>query len=173
MGGAKSTARETPQGIKLETRIDLTAPAAFSLLHFTLARPEGLYYFFEVPGDPQPWQRAGWGKHGARNTSAEAQATIGWAAKVACRGLTKETNTKQKWGVRCRFLCSPTQSTEKSDVDNMLKNVLDGLKKIVYFEDRQVRETFAIAVHTTAKPRSEILAYHISPDYLAARSEIK
>jgi hypothetical protein len=46
-------------------------------------------------------------------------------------------------------------STIRSDVDNIIKPILDALVDIVYFDDRQVRSVRAVAI-----PPDDIMSFH-------------
>jgi Holliday junction resolvase RusA-like endonuclease len=124
----------------------------------------------EIPGDPAPWKRKGGYGNRSFNPSAAAQKNIAWAVRAACPSLHNQDETKL-WGLRLAFY-SPSLTT--TDLDNLVKNVLDAIqgKGIAWTNDRNVREIFAIAV-PHPRPRTEAVIYEITADYLASWSVLK
>lgn len=72
------------------------------------------------------------------------------------------------FGVRARFYRSTFQRT---DVDNLVKSVLDAGTSILWEDDSQVTEVFAKVIRGSADPRVEIAVYEIEPDGLTVCKE--
>ncbi len=135
-----------------------------SLLHIELKRPALPYFFFEVAGEPVAWERVKQGRFGAYvpEKTRQAEKAIGWAA----RAMGVKCDDISLFSVRLKFLCAGA----RKDCDNLEKTVLDGLQKVIWKNDNQVREVYKV-ITQNHRPRTEILIYQINEDYLAKCGE--
>jgi Holliday junction resolvase RusA-like endonuclease len=140
-----------------------------NIKEFALSRPQRSWHI-EIPGEPQTWKRKGGSGNRSFNPSREHQKDIAWSVKASCPELRSEDKF-QKWGARFVFYSC---NLATSDVDNLIKNFFDALNNrgMCWVDDRQVREIYAVIV-PAKRPRTELLLYHVSEDYLAARSELE
>ena len=133
-----------------------------SLLEIHLRRPK-IYYHCEIPGEAMPWKRPGQYHH---NASERDQERILDAVQMACPRIKRDDGCT-KWGIRFRFF---TNYANVGDWDNLAKNICDALQGRVWQNDRMIREAYVVIV-PHKRPRTEILLYPITDDYLAARTE--
>ena len=96
-----------------------------------------MQYEFFVPGYPMPAPRMTTkSKYLTRNQKYAAfKERIGWEAKKIMK-KPFETDVF----IRLEFI---RLKSRKGDIDNICKSILDGLNKIAYRDDRQVRELHA------------------------------
>lgn len=64
------------------------------------------------------------------------------------------------FGVRAIFY---VQTHQRKDVDNMLKVVVDAMKKLVFEDDRQVKEMMGWSLFDGVRPRTEFTVYRLHP----------
>ena len=67
---------------------------------------------------------------------------------------------RRRYGLRVFFY---RKSRQRSDVDNLLKAVLDGGTGILWLDDCQVEEVFARVFRSSSDPRIELLIYETEP----------
>lgn len=67
---------------------------------------------------------------------------------------------RRRYGVRVFFY---RKSKQRSDVDNLLKSVLDGGTGIIWSDDCRVDEVFGKVFRSCDRPRVEILVYEVKP----------
>lgn len=137
-----------------------------SLLAVRLEPPPD-FLFFEIRGEPQSWKRhGGFGKR-SFNPSRKNQESIAWQCKAACPHVRlDEVNV---FSVRLSFFhLSPISM--RRDLDNCTKEVFDSLQGVVWKNDVQVRELYAIAI-PDRRPRTEVLIQKIDHEYLAKRGQ--
>jgi Holliday junction resolvase RusA-like endonuclease len=138
-----------------------------SLLAISLPRPEKFWHV-EIPGEPQPWKRVGQGKYGHKyNRSAKDEKGFAWQFRAACPEIRCDDGSIL-WGIRFRFC---TGRKISGDLDNLMKQCADSIQSIVFENDRMVKEAFMVVV-PSKRPRTEMLLYHVSPDYLASWSDL-
>lgn len=138
-----------------------------NLTMIELKKPVAPYYFFEVAGEPVACERPRVTRFGSYlpEKSRAAEDKIAWSFRASFPGDNlDETST---FGVRLRFFCDKT----RKDCDNLQKTVFDALNKILWKDDKQIREVYCV-VTANHRPRTEILIYRISEDYLAQCGEI-
>lgn len=70
----------------------------------------------------------------------------------------------RRFGVRASFYRSTFQRT---DVDNLLKSVMDAGTAILWPDDSQIGEVFGKVCRGSAQPRIEVLVYEIAPEGLS------
>lgn len=95
-----------------------------------------LFVTFHVAGTPRAKQSFRYTKNGGGftpQTTKDWQNTVGWEAKIAMQGK----NPHQGPVSVDLFFVIPGKKL-KIDLDNLSKNVLDGMKQIIYFDDNQV-----------------------------------
>jgi Holliday junction resolvase RusA-like endonuclease len=134
-----------------------------SILEVTLGRPK-LFYHCELPGEPMPWKRVGRYNH---NPSREHQKKIADQVRMALPQLGRVDETS-RWGVRFRFF---SRFANVGDWDNLAKNICDALNGVVWKDDKSIREALVWVV-PHERPRTELLMYPITDDYLATRSNL-
>jgi len=91
-----------------------------------------------IPGRPIPavrmTQKSKWSKHAKRYLAYKEQ--IGYIALIQCHApLENEIEVR----VRVYLSGKKTPRGNDGDVDNYLKSALDGLNKIAWIDDKQVR----------------------------------
>lgn len=67
---------------------------------------------------------------------------------------------RRRYGVRALFY---RKSKQRSDVDNLLKAVLDGGTGVIWPDDSQVDEVFGKVFRSSNRPRVELLVYEVKP----------
>ena len=90
---------------------------------------------FEVEGPPKPWQRAG--RMGRRTFSRNGpyQKQIAWAAMAAV------SEAGGKWPTDARYVLAVDAyfpDLRKRDIDNIAKQVMDALNRVLWADDEQV-----------------------------------
>lgn len=94
-----------------------------------------LFLTFVVVGTPRPKQSFKYGKNGHGYTPALTKtwaSMVGWEARIAMGPKSPHP------GPVLVDLLFVLPDTKKRDLDNLTKNVLDGMKGIVYEDDNQV-----------------------------------
>ena len=101
---------------------------------------------FTIPGEPVSWKRAG--RQGVRRSfnpkaMAEAQESIRQWADVYLREhrLKGSYPAGGRFYVGLRFLLGSEQTRDRDrdcDLDNLIKNVLDALRGVIWHDDMQV-----------------------------------
>ena len=124
---------------------------------------------FVVPGEPQAWQRAG--RHGSRSFNpaemAQAQKAVRQYADLAIREI--KVKDPALWAaypcsgpftLRCGFHLGIDARGRKRDcdLDNLLKNVMDALRGLVWHDDIQVRMLMGAKYLASPQPRTVISA---------------
>lgn len=93
---------------------------------------------FTVPGPPVAWHRPlpsfRKGERRKHPADIEYQKRVGWLAAKA-RGARPVDNVGEWEVVRCEFYVADRR---RRDVDNLEKNLLDGLTGVVFKDDSQV-----------------------------------
>lgn len=117
--------------------------------------PIGGIYHLELLGEPQSWKRPIQSR--SFNPSRGTQKNMAWQVKAALGYIEKDLT--HKWGIRAAFYHKQPMGFRR-DVDNLLKNLLDALQMVVFGDDCQVREVFAVCIYDT-RPRTELLMYKI------------
>ena len=136
-----------------------------NILNFALTRPMKPYYWFEVPGEPLPWKRVG-GRDRNYNPSQQTQEAIAWSFRASFPEA-KRDDGATKYAVRFRFF---HKRSVPGDIDNLAKNYADALQNVLWQNDKMIRELYAILL-PSENPRTEIVIYEITDDYLAMMSE--
>ena len=107
---------------------------------------------FEVPGPPQPKQRARRSRNGRwytpRATVAYEEA-VGWVARAA--GVRRPCEGPVRLTLRLWF---PDQ--RRRDLDNCAKSILDGLNRVAWQDDSQVVELTVTRRLDRDRPRAEV-----------------
>lgn len=114
------------------------------------------------PGDPATKRRPRLGRGGNTYTPAETRAAedaLGWTLKL--HGFRGEPDEHGQYVVACRFY---TRTRRRSDLDNMIKLVLDACNGIVWADDHQVVELAASVRRSDANPRTEMAFYQWQED---------
>lgn len=109
---------------------------------------------FTIPGPPIAWSRAGKTKTGRSYTPERlrtAERNVRWLALAAAR--------KAGWRVvdtdvdlTCRFF----YARWPGDVSNLVKMVEDGMKGVVYDDDRRIAGLDARRIRDKDNPRTEV-----------------
>lgn len=128
---------------------------------------DGVEVRFTVPGDPATKRRHRTGRNlrtGKIVTYSdpqmvEAQRRVSALYRCARPGGRPGT---RGFGVRMNFHVSTSQ---RRDVDNYVKLILDGLTGLAWIDDCQVTEIFAKVHHRASEPRSEVHVYPTDDDY--------
>jgi hypothetical protein len=93
--------------------------------------------FFDVPGHPIPWQRAGRGANGrsftASKTAAYQKKVAAYAMRAIAEGVWDPTSMADT-AVDVLVVRSGL-----GDIDNYLKTILDAMNRVVYPDDRCVK----------------------------------
>jgi Holliday junction resolvase RusA-like endonuclease len=129
------------------------------------------FWHMEIPGEAEPWKRAGGSGSRKFNPSAKYQSDLAWSVKAAAPDM-RSDDPVQPWGIRLFFYSMTLTIT---DADNLVKNWLDALqgKHMCWVNDKQVREVF-VRVLPHPRARIEALLYHITRDQLSTwAGEIK
>ena len=107
---------------------------------------------FMVPGQPQPWQRAG--THGGRRftprETADAEALVASYAALALRGRLPLSGPVELslWFYRANRV--------RCDLDNLEKLVKDALNKVAWLDDSQVTDVAKVKRVDPANPRTVV-----------------
>ncbi len=113
---------------------------------------------FSVPGRAVPavrmTQRSKYTKQAKRYLAYKNQ--VAWTAKSLYRGKPVTENV----GVNLNVYLKGGQ---QGDIDNYFKSVTDSLNKIIYFDDRQIKEMNArkLDCETAAEERIEVVVYEL------------
>ena len=95
-----------------------------------------IFLSFSVTGTPRSKQSFRYTANGGGytpHTTKAWQNQVGWEAKIAMQGKNPHSGPVS---VDLLFVIPGTK--QKMDLDNLSKNVLDGMKEIVYADDNQV-----------------------------------
>lgn len=113
---------------------------------------------FSVPGRAVPavrmTQRSKYSKPAKRYLKYKNQ--VAWTA----RSLYKGTPTESDVGVNLNIYL---KGGNQGDIDNYFKSITDSLNKIIYLDDRQVKEMSArkLACEDAAEERVEVIVYEL------------
>ena len=129
---------------------------------------------FEIPGAPVVWKRAR--RRGSQYFTdpkqADYQKAAAWAAKAGgakvvhgplCVAITFDMPMPSKvTGKKARAALEGTPAySDRKDIDNLGKCILDALNGVAYVDDRQVC-TLALAKRWSIKPRAFVTITPIS-----------
>ncbi len=110
-----------------------------------------------IKGRPQPKQRPRKGKYGNFYTPKETQA---YENKVGFASLVDKNKIKK--GERCKLIIRIFfKGKQKGDIDNIIKICLDGMTKIVYNDDKCVKEIQAKILEHQQNERIEIEVFSL------------
>ena len=122
-----------------------------------------------VPGEPLSKQRPRLARNKNGNVytpkqTVEAEMDIQVCIRAATISLFP--NDINKFGVRCLFV---QKNSQRRDIDNMLKLVLDACNHLVWEDDTQVSEIMALKQIDPDNPRTEIVIYQSTAPDAASR----
>ncbi len=138
----------------------------------TVTEKKSWELIFTVHGEPQSWKRAvpiGRGRVIGKNEGYQTQ--VKWSAKAAMtNGRVNRSDGPLRLYVIFYFEPPPSWSKTKraaalandiacivrSDLDNFVKNIGDGLNGIAYDDDHQIVDIFAFR-RWAEKPRAEVM----------------
>lgn len=138
------------------------------LSHFTF---DPARYLNEIPseqivircvhgGEPVPKQRPRFSPRNSRvytpGSTRDHETALAVIARVQLGPC--EADSVWAFGIRAIFY---VQTFQRKDVDNMLKVVLDGMNKIVFADDSQVKELMGWSVIDHEHPRTEFVVYRL------------
>lgn len=114
------------------------------------------------PGEPIAKVSNGKPRSGARSGRLCAAGTMEQhkqaIAALVAPAVAGKPDSEWAFGVRAVFY---VQTHQRKDVDNMLKVVVDALKRLVFDDDCQVKEMMGWSLLDCENPRTEFLVYRI------------
>lgn len=150
-----------PKATKLPTVGSSTAPMMIDPSRYMNEIPEENVLFRATRlGDPSVKQRPRFSSRSGRVYTPGATKDHQEAIASLARSHIGISQPDGEWafGIRAVFYA---QTHQRKDVDNMLKVVLDGLNKVAFADDSQVKEIMGWSLFDEVNPRTEMVVYRM------------
>ena len=106
-------------------------------------------YLVVVPGNPKPKKRPRFGQGRAYRVDRRDEQAVSWHARQVFRAWPVQGDVK----LRAIFY---RKDRRRCDTDNLLKLVMDGLNRVAWKDDSQVKEVSVRLEYDSEKPRTEL-----------------
>lgn len=117
-----------------------------------VTRTSGSIYRFTIEGQPIPKARPRLGKKGYAYTPKKTKNYEALVKKSAMLAIPEPLQ-----GDLFVHIDFYRKGKVKADIDNMVKAILDGLNKVAYADDKQVRQLFASVEYEHNKPCADVI----------------
>ncbi len=131
---------------------------------------------FELPGPPQPKQRARVTSRGTFTPAATRryEKSVGQTAAAALHLWRMDSHTDWPLDGEYRLSCVfHLPGYRLADADNLGKAVSDGIEGVLYTNDRQVGQVTLLRVYGSERPRTEVELTWIGPRPVRAKAARK